>query len=144
MNVFVLLLIAAIAGVAIATQGQFIGAIDRALGPITTVFITYAGGGLLATLIWLFTRRSLSNIRDVPWYSWTAGLLGLIIVGAIGYATPRLGLSRAMIVIVGAQLLTAVVIDHFGLFGAPVRTVDLSRAAGVILAFAGVWLVVRG
>lgn len=139
-----LLLIAAIAGLAIAMQGQFIGAIDRALGPVNTVFITYAGGGLLATLVWLFVRKPMTHIRDVPWYSWTAGLLGLIIVGAIGYATPRLGLSRAMIVIVGAQLLTAVVIDHFGFFGAPVRTVDVSRALGVLLAFAGVWLVVRG
>ena len=143
MGLFGLLLIAAIAGIAIAVQGQLMGSIDRAVGTLSSVFLTYGIGGLLAAIIWLGGRGSLQGAREIPWYAWSAGAMGLVIVGAIGFATPRLGLSRAIIVIVGAQLLTAVIVDQFGLFGAPQRSVDLSRAAGVLLTMGGVWLVVR-
>lgn len=144
MGVLGLLLIAAIAGIAIAVQGQLMGSIDRSVGTLSSVFVTYGMGGFLALLIWLGGRGSLQGARDIPWYAWSAGAMGLVIVGAIGYATPRLGLSRAMIVIVGAQLLTAVIVDQFGLFGAPQRSVDLARGLGVLLTLGGVWLVVRG
>lgn len=139
-----LLLIAAIAGIAIAVQGQLMGTIDRSVGTLNSVFITYGLGGLLAAIVWIGGRQSLAGAREIPWYAWSAGAMGLVIVGAIGFATPRLGLSRAMIVIVAAQLLTAVVIDQFGLFGSPQRSVDLARGLGVLLTLGGVWLVVRG
>jgi transporter family-2 protein len=35
------------------------------------------------------------------------------------------------------------VIDHYGLFDATVRSLDVSRAAGIGLLLAGVWLIVR-
>lgn len=143
MGVLGLVLIAALAGFAIALQGQLMGAIDRSVGTLNSVFITYGLGGLLAAIIWLASRQPLTGARHIPWYSWSAGAMGLVIVGAIGYSAPRLGLSRAMIVIVGAQILTAVVIDQFGLLGAPLRPVDLARGAGIALTMAGVWLVVR-
>lgn len=144
MGLIGLLIIAAIAGIAIAVQGQLMGSIDRTVGTLSSVFITYGMGGLLAAIIWVAGRGSLEGAREIPWYAWSAGAMGLVIVGAIGFATPRLGLSRAIIVIVAAQLLTAVIVDQFGLFGAPQRSVDLVRGLGVLLTMGGVWLVVRG
>jgi transporter family-2 protein len=37
----------------------------------------------------------------------------------------------------------AALIDHFGFFGAAVRPVDATRALGLVVMMAGVWLVVR-
>jgi transporter family-2 protein len=76
----------------------------------------------------------------LPWYAWASGALGLVIVGTIGYSTPRLGLVTALAVIVGAQFATGAIIDHFGLFGAEVRPLDLARVAGLCLILLGVWL----
>ncbi|MGZ5493363.1 MAG: DMT family transporter [Thermoanaerobaculia bacterium] len=39
--------------------------------------------------------------------------LGLVIVGGIGFAAPRLGLSRTLVITVAAQLCAAVLIDQW-------------------------------
>ena len=138
------LLIALVSGAAITLQGQFMGLLDRTLGTKESVFITYGSGGLLVTLLLLASRGG--NLRagvGLPWYAFTTGILGLVIVGSIGFVVPRMGVARAFTLIVASQFLMAAVIDHFGLFGATVRPVDAARAVGMVVMMAGVWLVVR-
>ena len=144
MTDFTVLLVAVIGGMAITLQGQFMGVMDQRLGTKESVFITYVIGGIFISLILLATRLgNLKAIRLVPWYGYTSGLLGLVIVGSISYAVPRLGVSRAFTVLVAAQFLVAVVIDHYGLFSAAVQPVSGPRLLGLALISAGVWLVVR-
>jgi transporter family-2 protein len=81
--------------------------------------------------------------QSAPWYAFTAGALGLVIVGTFGYTVPRLGLTTALTVIVASQLVIAVLIDYFGLFGASVRTLDWPRITGLALLILGAWLVLR-
>lgn len=127
----VLILIATVAGVAVALQGSVMGAADRAAGTAASVFVTYGTGGVLATIYFLVSGASL---RKVPWYSWTAGALGLIIVAGIGYSAPRLGLARTLVITVAAQLLAATLLE---------QSIDLRKAAGLVLTIAGVWLTVK-
>jgi bacterial/archaeal transporter family-2 protein len=129
-----LIIIAAAAGVAVALQGQVMGAADRAAGTATSVFVTYGVGGVLATAYWLARGASLDALRRVPWPSWLAGALGLTIVAGIGYAAPRLGLAKTLVVTVAAQLLAAALLE---------QQFDLKRAAGLALTIAGVWLTVK-
>jgi transporter family-2 protein len=142
-NLLVVAGIAVVAGVAVALQSQFMGAMDRAVGTATSVLITYGSGGVIALVIWLGRRGAVTSSRPIPWYAWFAGALGLVIVGGIGYATPRLGLSRTIIITVATQLLAAMVIDHFGLFSAQQRPFDLSRGLGFAVTLVGVWLIVK-
>jgi transporter family-2 protein len=79
----------------------------------------------------------------VPWYAFTAGALGLVIVGTIGYVVPRLGIARSLTLIIASQLLLAALIDHFGIFGADLRPMDGPRALGMVAVLAGAWLAVR-
>lgn len=138
------LLIASISGVAITLQGQFMGLLDRTLGTRESVFVTYGSGGLLITLLMLANRGgNLRAASGLPWYAYTTGVLGLLIVGTIGYVVPRLGVARAFTLIVGAQFLMAALIDQFGWFGAAVRPIDLTRGLGLLIMMVGVWLVVR-
>ena len=81
--------------------------------------------------------------QGVPWYALTSGALGLVIVGSIGYGTSRLGLVTAMTVIIAAQFIAGAVIDHFGVLGADLRPLNLTRVSGVGLMLVGTWLVVR-
>jgi len=144
MTAAVQLLIAFVSGVAVTLQGQFMGLLDRTLGTKESVFITYGSGGLLVTLLMLASRGgNLRAASGLPWYAFSTGILGLVIVGSIGFVVPRLGVARAFTLITGSQFLMAALIDHFGLFGAAVRPVDASRALGLVVMMAGVWLVVR-
>jgi bacterial/archaeal transporter family-2 protein len=138
-----LILIAAAAGVAVALQGQFMASMDRTAGTATSVLITYGVGALFALSIWLTRRPSAEVVRAVPVYSWFAGLLGLVIVGGVGYAAPRLGLSRTLVITIAAQVLTALIIEHFGFFDSLPRRFAMDRAFGLLLLIGGVWLVLK-
>lgn len=144
MSTFILLIaIAVCVGIAVAFQGHFMGAMDRTAGTATSVLVTYGVGGVLAAMIWLAARGPSVTGRHVPWYGWLAGPLGLVIVGGIGFAAPRLGLARTLVITVAAQMIAALIIDHFGAFGGMPRTFDGMRAAGLLLTVAGVWLIVK-
>jgi transporter family-2 protein len=144
MSTVFLIGIAIMGGVAIALQGQFMGLLERALGTVTGVFITYAGGGLMIALILIVFRGSnLKNWQGVPWYAFSSGILGLIIVGSIGYVVPRLGVAKGFTLIVASQFLIASLIDHFGFFGAVARPMEMTRSLGLCLMLLGVWLVVK-
>ena len=139
-----LIMIAVIGGVTVALQGQFMGLIDKGIGTRESVFITYASGGILAGVIMLASRGgNLRSWQAVPWYALSAGVLGLVIVAAIGYTIPRLGLAKAFTVIVASQFLTVALLDHFGLMGAMVRPLDFSRLMGFGVLILGVWLIMR-
>ncbi len=139
-----LILIAAIGGVAVALQAQFMGTMDKQVGTLESVFITYGVGGLVVGLAMLIVRGgNLGAWHTLPWYTLSSGLLGLVIVGSIGYGTARLGLVTAMTVIIAAQFIAGAIVDHFGILGADLRPLTVSRLAGVGLMLLGTWLVVR-
>lgn len=139
-----LIILAAIGGIAVTIQGQFMGLIDKNIGTLESVFITYTSGGILAAVAMIASRGgNLKAVQTLPWYTLSSGLVGLVIVGTIGYTVPRLGLSKAFTIIVASQFLVASILDHFGLLGAAVRPMDLSRLAGMSLLVVGVWLIVR-
>jgi transporter family-2 protein len=144
MGTFLLPLLAVISGFAITLQGQFMGLIDKGLGTKESVFITYASGGVLAVLFVILSRSlNLNPDAKIPWYAYTAGILGLIIVGTIGYVVPRMGAARGFTLILGSQFLLAALIDHFGLFAAIQRPLDLTKIIGLAVMLGGIWLVVR-
>ncbi len=139
-----LIIVSAIGGITVALQAQMMGLLDETIGTLEGVFITYAGGGLLIAVAMIFMRGgNLGAWQSVPWYAYSSGALGLIIVGAIGYSAPRLGLVATFTIIVSAQFVVAALIDHFGVLGAATRPLDLSRMLGMALLLAGIWLTMR-
>ncbi len=144
MSFIYLAVIAAIGGIAVAFQGQLMGGIDKQVGTLESVFVTYGGGGFLIGIIMILLRGgNLSGLSQVPWYTLLAGPAGLVLIAAIGYSVPRLGLVVAFTILVTAQFITAAVIDQFGLFGADIRPITLSRITGMLVMFLGIWLVMQ-
>jgi len=140
----VLAIVAAVAGVAMAAQAQLMGHLDRSVGTIESVFLTYGTGAVVIGLIMLAMRGgNLGEWHTAPWYAHSAGLLGLVIVGCIGYATPRLGLAVTLTIAVAAQFTIAAIVHQFGLLGADQHPMDLSRLGGMAAILIGVWLMVR-
>ena len=144
MNVYGLVALTAVGGVATALQAHFMGLLERRAGTLESVFITYAGGGLLVALAMLIQRGgNLAAAAGAPWYAYTAGVLGLIIVGTLAYSAPRLGLVAAFTVFVAAQFAMGALVDHFGWLGSAVRPLTPSKWIGMAVVLSGVWLIVR-
>lgn len=144
MSTSIIILLAVICGVAVTLQGQFMGVMDQTMGTRESVFVTYAGGGFVAALMMLAYRGgNLKAWTAVPWYMFTSGLLGLVVVGTIGITVSKIGAAKAFTLIVASQFLLAALVDHYGLFAAPVRELDLMRISGLGVMLVGVWMVVR-
>jgi transporter family-2 protein len=142
MRLYGLVGIAALGGVATALQAHFMGILDKRIGTLESVFITYVSGALLIGAIMLIQRGGhLGSGAAAPWYAYTSGILGLVIVGTLAYSTPRLGLIAAFTVFIAAQILMGALVDHFGWMGADMRPLNLARLAGVVLLLAGTWLI---
>ena len=69
------------------------------------------------------------------------GILGVILIQTINITLPRLGGTMMITLIIIGQLLTGVVIDHFGFLGVAVRPVDVTRIIGVIVLLVGGYLI---
>lgn len=144
MNIVFLILLTVIGGVAIVLQGQFMGLMDQRLGTRESVSITYMGGGLLACVLMLASQGlNLTAWRAVPWYAYSSGLLGLLIVGVIGYVVPRLGLAIGFTIMVASQFLASALMDQFGLCGAAVRPLAPIQWVGLGVVLFGVYLMIR-
>ena len=77
----------------------------------------------------------------VPKVAWFAGLAMAFYALTVTFLTPKFGVGNVVMCVVVAQLVMSSLIDQFGLFGAPVYTIDLKRAAGLALLAGGAALV---
>lgn len=133
-----------IAGSAVALQGPMINLIGQRMGNLESVFIIHLSGTILSGIpLMLLGGGGLTEWRSLPWYVFFAGGFGIVIVGTISFGLPRIGAAAIFTIIVVAQMITAVALDHFGWFQTPVRAADLGRIIGIVIIMFGTWLVVR-
>jgi transporter family-2 protein len=143
-SILLIILIGLAGGVAVGLQSPLASMISQRLGIFESVFIIHIGGAILALLPLLFWGGGkLAQWRSVPWYALGAGIFGLVVIGAISYMIPRIGVAGAITSIVAGQLLVSTILDHFGLLGALNRPLDPTRAIGLAVVLVGVWLTVK-
>ena len=136
------MVLAVLAGIAVATQTSFTSAAQRTLGPIVVVALSGLTTGLAALVVALFLPRPEFDLRAVG-YTFASGLLGAFIVGTIAYSAGQTGLARTLSLVIASQLLLGLVLDYVGVFGAEARDFSLLTVLGVVLLLVGGVLVVR-
>lgn len=118
--------------------------ITQRLGIFESVFIVHVGGAVIALIpLLVYSGGKLSQWRSVPWYALGAGIFGLVVIAAISYMIPRVGVAASITTVVAGQLLVGVILDHYGLLGASIRSLDVTRVVGLAVVLAGVWLTVK-
>src|SRR3990172_8447622 len=143
MSLFLVVLVGILGGLAATLQSQFLGVMEERVGTLASTFVTYAGAGLAITLLMLtFRGGRLSELKDLPWWVFTAGLLGLVVVSTLGITVNRLGLGAGLTLFTAATLILGAALEHFGWFGDG-RAIAGPRALGIALVIFGTWLVVR-
>jgi len=133
-----------VGGIAVGLQGPLASLMSQKIGVLESTFYIHLGGALAALIPLIFYGgRNLARWRDVPWYALGAGALGLIVVAAMSYMVPRVGVAPSAVLIVAGQLFVGIILDHYGLLGAYPRPFDLTRVFGLLLVFIGVWVTVK-
>ena len=133
-----------LAGVAVPFLASINAAFGQAIGNVWWASMMLCAVAFVTILgVSLATGSGLpgsSTLAGASWWHVTAGCFFTVYIVSMTFVAPRIGLGNAIILVVVAQIITAVLIDHFGLLGAAVAPLDWKRALGVAFLIAGVVL----
>lgn len=143
-TILLIIFIGLIGGVAVGVQAPLSSMITQRLGVMESIFIIHAGGAIASFIpLMIYGGGKLGSWRSVPWYALLAGIFGLVVIFSMSYMIPRIGVATALILLLAGQLLIGTIMDHFGLLGASVRPLDMTRVIGLAVVLLGVWLSVK-
>lgn len=131
-----------VAGIGIPVLAALNAALGVRLGsPVAACAILFVIA-LGATLVVLAMGKPAAvwGATTAPKHLFLAGLLVAFYVLSITFVAPRFGVGNAVFFVLLGQLISAAAIDHFGLFGAQASALTLTRAAGISLMAAGVFV----
>lgn len=132
------------AGALIPVMGSLNAGLSRALGSApaaATVLFVVALASMMA--LFLITRQQVptaSQFSLAPGHLFLGGLIVAFYVISVTVLVPIFGVGNTILFAMTAQIVMSAAMDHFGLFGAPIKPVSLTRLAGLILMLAGLAL----
>ncbi|MEL7099499.1 MAG: DMT family transporter [Pseudomonadota bacterium] len=135
-------LVMLLAGVGIPVLAALNAALGRLIGsPASAAVVLFVVALLVSLATALITGiRPIALVGGAPRHLLLAGALIAFYVLTITYIAPHFGVGNAVFFVLLGQLISAAAIDHFGLFGAQVSPLNLTRAAGIGLMAFGVWV----
>lgn len=140
-------LFALIAGSALPVQIGVNTSLRSWLGhPILASLASFVVGSICLLVYALALRLpwpGAAIIGRVPLWTWLGGALGAFYVAATVILAPRLGAATMVGLFVTGQLLTSLLLDHFGLIGYAQHSINLYRVFGALLLIAGALLILR-
>ena len=135
------------AGVVLIVQVGVNVALRAAVGnPVMAALISFVIGSAALLLFLLLARApwpARAQLSAAPAWAWLGGLLGAFYVVSTIVVGPRVGAAALLALIVLGQLVTSLLVDHFGWLGFPQHPLTPLRLFGALLLFGGVLLIVN-
>ena len=139
-------LLAFTAGLGGAVQIAVQGRLGERVGAIEAMATASLIGALLALVVLLLARRSLTGLGDAfgsPKWMLLGGAMSALIILAITIAGPRIGVVATTAFLIAAQFALAAVIDRYGWFGVERIGFSWLRVLGIGLLVVGAALTLR-
>lgn len=115
---------------------------ERLRSPLLTSCASFVLALLLTSVVLIVLQGNLhvplGVIAKEPWWIWTGGICGDIIVIFSMICLPKLGSFETVVFLVLGQIVSGLMIDNFGMFGSAVIPMSVLRAVGAVLVFASV------
>lgn len=134
-----------LAGIGIPMLAALNAALGQHLGnPIAAAVILFCVALILSLAVWLLTGAgSMQAVMSAPKHLLGGGAFVAFYVLTVTFIAPRFGVGNAVFFVLIGQLISAAAIDHFGLFGARLTPLTLTRATGLSVMALGVWITQR-
>lgn len=139
------LIVAALAGLTMAVQGAMNAGLSGSTGLWGMAFFVHASGLILAT-VGLFVAGQAGKLGTILGAHLTdvwGGVLGVLIIYAVARSIPKVGAGPATTAIIVGQVITAFLIDHFGLFGLDELPLTWLRPVGLGFLAVGACLLLK-
>lgn len=112
--------------------------------PLMAALISFLVGTVALGAVLLLSKQALPSLQvygNVGWYKWTGGLLGAFIVTGTIISVAKIGAADMFVILVAGQLITALIMDHYGILGMNPNPVSTTKLIGIIFVIAGAYLV---
>lgn len=144
MSLNVWLVLAFAAGICSTLQSSANGSLSRSLGTSAAVTVNTLVF-LVLCVPYLFYSYSageinLSRAAETRWTDYLGGVFGFGVVLFLTLCFPRLGALWTVVLLVLGQSITAIVVDHFSLYGMPQAALSPHRILAVGFIIAGIFL----
>lgn len=131
-----------VGGILIPIMAALSGGLGRTLDNPWMAAAIVSGGGFALVLAFALPTGSM----NISWAALQQAKPLQLLAGAgfafyllsITWVGPRFGIGNAVMFVLAGQIISSAIIDHFGLFGAPHKPIDLLRAAGLVIMATGI------
>ena len=138
------LLVGAVLGAQSGVNGTLAKYVGHPLQASVISFTTGLSILLVVSLLFrVFPPKLTVPLAETPWWSWTGGAIGAIVVTCSLIFAPRTGALNWIALIVCGQVFSSMIFDHFGWVGFPIHTIHPMRIVGAALLIAGLVIVSR-
>lgn len=141
-------LLAVITGMVMAVQSSINGHLGIILhSSLYAVTISFTISLILLNLLLVSQHISYCNLTGIVtgihyhWWLLLGGLLGILFSFSSAWLVPVLGTGTVVISSLFGQLTFSVIIDQWGLFGASVKPVSVTKLSGLVVALLGIVLI---
>ncbi|HPZ52329.1 MAG TPA: DMT family transporter [Clostridia bacterium] len=135
------ILIAILSGALMSIQGVFNTELTNDTSIWVSVSFVQLSALITSLCVWFISDRnnSFKKLFHVqPRYILLGGIIGAFITYTVIKAVDKLGPAKAVMIIVISQLLTAYLIELFGMFGTEKVSFSIRKIIGLILAIIGI------
>lgn len=130
-------LLSLLGGMLISVMVVFNGGLNSRVGQIPALVIIHLVG-LLFILLLMFIRREKLRLKRLPFYLYSAGLIGVATTVFNNTAFGHISVSAMMALGLLGESVSSLLADHFGLLGLPKRPFRLQKLWGGLLALIGI------
>jgi len=138
--------LAVAAGLAGSIQVALMSRLGERIGVLEALAFSTVLTAAIACVILVLARVSVAGFERAvhqPWWMLLGGVMGLVIVFAITYAGPRIGVAATVGILIAGQLAMGAAIDRWGLFGSERIALHWPRLVGIALLAVGAALSLR-
>lgn len=129
-----------IAGMLQSAMMGFNGVLSESIGLFGVSLVVHVSGGLLLVLyIALFVRKKIT-LRGMPWYLYSAGFFGVLLVSVSSFCVSILGAAVTTCLSVAGQLVISAIVDHYGWFHVPKVPFSKKRIPCFLMILIGIIL----
>ena len=140
MQTLLYVLLAIVIGAVISVYLPMNSSVSRHFGSAITANISFFLVALL-TAIAIFVLfgdySSLLRLKEVPPYLFLTGVVSALMVLGTTFLIPRLGARKVFILLIGGQIVMAMIISHLGILESPKDPITLRKVIGVALLVIG-------
>jgi len=144
---FLFFLLVALGGAGLTIQMAWNARLRTSTGsPVLTTLISICVSFLSLALLWASgasNRGSIPAFNSLPKWAWFGGVFAAYYLVASLIAIPKLGAAAVFSLVIGGQMVAALILDSTGAFGVAQISLSASRILGTVLLLIGVILIQR-